>query len=433
VTPSSAPDVQALRASLGSPLRTLLVEMLLAAAAPVDERALGRRAPALPEDIHGCLFPLTESGWLTRCPADDAPEGTVAYAIAPDRRDALATELATARTQLSTVLTRLRAVHDDLLGPIVGDGPRIKLVFEQARVAARATVPTLLTGETGTGKDLIARAIHALSPRAPGPYVAVNVAALPQSLVASELFGHERGAFTGARRRRAGKLAVADGGTLFLDEIGELPLDGQVQLLRAVQERRVLPVGGTREIPTDFRLVAATHRDLHAMVAKGTFREDLLYRINVLEIRLPPLRERTEDIPALAAHFLALATERHGLPASPGFTASGLAALASAPWPGNVRELESAIYRATLLAGGAAIDAGRIQAALRGPLSALRTTTAPSEARPVGPVRLLDDVVRDAVQAAVARNAGNLSAAARDLDISRVTLYRHLRAAEAPR
>ena len=418
-------EVGALRASLASPLRTLLLDVLVEAGQALSERALGRSAPALPEDIHACLAPLVDTGWLSTA-AD--PSGEVLYGVAPDRAAPLEAQLAIARSALAPVLARLRAVRDELLAPIVGDGPRMRLVFEQARVAARAAVPTLLTGETGTGKDLVARAIHALGTRAAGPYVAVNVAALPQGLVASELFGHEKGAFTGARRRRTGKLVAADGGTLFLDELGELPLDGQVQLLRALQERVVLPVGATREVPTDFRLVAATHRDLHAMVRSGAFREDLLYRVNVLEIRLPPLRERVEDIPALAEHFLALAATRHGLPASPGLTESARARLAHEPSPGNVRELESVVYRAALLADGAPIDADLVALALHGPLSPERPAPAPGE-RPRPPIRNLDALVHDAIHGAVARHAGNVSAAARELDISRVTLYRHLRLA----
>jgi|GEM_PF-3056021 len=416
-------DPGALRASFASPLRVLLVEMLLEApGATLDGKTLGRRAMALPEDVAGCLSPLSASGWLV----ETAPG---VWRVPTDVEPSLQAVLDDAVRDQGQALARRRSVHASSYH-IVGDGPRMKLVFEQAQMAARTDVPVLVTGETGTGKDLVARAIHQLSARAGGPYVGVNVAALPGQLIESELFGHERGAFTGARRRRPGKLVSADGGTLFLDEIGELPVGGQVKLLRAIQERRVLPIGASREVPSDFRLVTATHRDLHDMVRRGGFRDDLLYRINVLEIRLPALRERPEDIPALTRHFLDIAVSQHGLPAPSQIAADAIPFLARQRWPGNVRQLESVVYRVALIADGAPITARLAAEALDGPLSASpprrRAGRKPVVTRHVRP---LDQVVQDAVVSAVERHGGNISAAARELSISRVTLYRHLRAA----
>jgi Nif-specific regulatory protein len=211
-----------------------------------------------------------------------------------------------------------------------------------AQVApSRATV--LLRGESGTGKEVVARALHDASQRAGRPFVAVNCAALPEALLESALFGHEKGAFTGAHEKQPGRFEAADGGTLFLDEIGELPLPAQVKLLRAIQERQFERVGGRRTITVDVRLVAATNRDLEAAVRDGQFRLDLYHRLQVVEVVLPPLRSRPEDVPLLAGHFLAQLAEEHGRSVS--LTADAMEALARAPWPGNVRQLRNVLER----------------------------------------------------------------------------------------
>ncbi len=222
---------------------------------------------------------------------------------------------------------------------------------ERIERVARSMAPVLIQGESGTGKELVARAIHERSSRGAGPFVAINCGAIPEALIEAELFGHRKGAFTGAQEDRPGVFQAAQGGTLFLDEIGELPLPLQTRLLRAVQERAVRPVGATAEQPVDVRLLSATHRDLAAEVAAGRFRQDLYYRLNVIEIPLPPLRERREDLPLLAGAVLQrLAAEAGTAPAA--LAPEALAALAAQPLPGNVRELENRLHRALALSRG---------------------------------------------------------------------------------
>jgi transcriptional regulator with GAF, ATPase, and Fis domain len=246
---------------------------------------------------------------------------------------------------------RSRLERQDIADSIVGGDSGLREVTERIAQVAVTDVPVLVLGETGTGKEVVARSIHARSQRAKGPIVCVNCGAIPPGLVDSELFGHERGSFTGASGTRKGWFERADGGTLFLDEIGELPLDAQVRLLRVLQERMFERVGGTRPIHVDVRVVAATHRNLEDMVQAGSFREDLWYRLSVFPIVLPPLRERLTDIPALAAHFAWRAGKRlGGAPLVP--SDSDVELLAAYDWPGNVRELAAVIERAAILGGG---------------------------------------------------------------------------------
>jgi len=254
------------------------------------------------------------------------------------------------RRDLEREVERLRAQVEsqERLGDLIGRSDPMQELFHTLRRVARSTTSVLIRGESGTGKELAARALHDLGPRAAGPFVAVNCAAIPDSLIESELFGHEKGAFTGASERRVGKFEAAAGGTLFLDEIGELAPAVQAKLLRALQDLRVERVGSTEPIQVDVRVVAATHRDLERDIAEGRFREDLFYRINVVPVALPALRERRGDIRRLAEHFLAAATERAG--AGPRqISREALAALERAPWPGNVRELQNAIEHGVAL------------------------------------------------------------------------------------
>jgi DNA-binding NtrC family response regulator len=236
-------------------------------------------------------------------------------------------------------------------GDMVGESPRIREVYRILQRVAATDTTVLLRGESGTGKEVAARAVHAGSPRTGRPFVAVNCATLSENLLESELFGHERGAFTGAVERRIGKIEVADGGTLFLDEVGEIPVTLQAKLLRVLQERELERVGGTRPIRVDVRVIAATNRDLERALREGTFREDLFYRLNVVSVRLPGLRERSEDIPLLASHFAAQTCRRLGRPTA-GFTAEARACLLRYAWPGNVRELSNAVERAIVLGEG---------------------------------------------------------------------------------
>jgi transcriptional regulator with GAF, ATPase, and Fis domain len=236
----------------------------------------------------------------------------------------------------------------------IGVSPVWQQVEARLREAAPTGLSVLLLGETGTGKSLIAQRLHPLSPRQDGPFVSVNCGALPESLVDSELFGHEKGAFTGAVSRKPGKIERAQGGTLFLDEIGDLPLATQARLLHVLQERHIERVGGVQALPVDVRVVAATHRDLEGMVAQGSFRADLFYRLHVFPIRVPSLRERPEDLPRLALHFAGRYAAALGYPA-PALGEEVLARLRARSWPGNVRELEHVLQRAVVRAHGSEI------------------------------------------------------------------------------
>jgi DNA-binding NtrC family response regulator len=242
-------------------------------------------------------------------------------------------------------------------GALVGRHPALLAAVELAERVAPTRSTVLVTGETGTGKELIAGIVHAASPRADGPFVKVNCAALPETLLESELFGHERGAFTSADRQRVGRFEQASGGTLFLDEIGDLSLATQSKLLRVLQEQEFHRLGGVRTLRTDARVVAATNKDLRAAIAAGEFRDDLFFRLNVITIELPPLRERVEDLERLAQHFLAEFAAELGRPRT-GFTPAALARIRAHAWPGNVRELRNAIERAVLMGDGPQLEAG---------------------------------------------------------------------------
>jgi transcriptional regulator with GAF, ATPase, and Fis domain len=266
---------------------------------------------------------------------------------------------------------------------IIGGEAGLRGVMERVERVARLDVPVLILGETGSGKEVVARAIHARSPRASGPFLRVNCGAIPPGLIDSELFGHERGSFTGATAERKGWFERADGGTLFLDEIGELPPEAQVRLLRVLQDGSLERVGGHRSLSVDVRVVAATHRDLRAMVGDGRFREDLWYRVAIFPIELPPLRDRVADVPALATHFALRAAMRFGTPPvvpSP----ADLDLLIRYPWPGNVRELSAVMERAVILGDGRSLAVDRAL----GPIPAragMGPIPAPAGARRVEP------------------------------------------------
>ena len=251
---------------------------------------------------------------------------------------------------------------DDNTLPLIGRSPAMQGVFRMITRVLRNDLTVLVTGESGTGKELVAEAIHQLGARKTGPFVAVNMAAIPHDLLESELFGHERGAFTGAVSQQIGKFEQANGGTLFLDEIGDMPADAQTRLLRALQSGRIRRVGGRQEIGVDVRIIAATNRDLAPMIAEGRFREDLFYRLNVVPIHLPPLRERREDIGALIRHFLGQAIAE-GLPKR-GISEAAVDALDSHDWPGNVRELRNVVFRLALLARDEIIDTDTVREAM---------------------------------------------------------------------
>ncbi|HEU4382898.1 MAG TPA: sigma-54 dependent transcriptional regulator [Anaeromyxobacteraceae bacterium] len=299
---------------------------------------------------------------------------------------------------------------------IVSKSATMQRMFELAQAAARSNSTILVLGESGSGKEVLARAIHAESPRAEGPFVPVSCAALTESLLESELFGHEKGAFTGAVARRKGKFEAAHGGTLFLDEVGDISGKLQLDLLRVLEDRRFHRVGGTELIEVDVRVIAATNKDLKRAVAEGTFREDLFYRLNVIPIVLPPLRERREDIPLLVSHFLErLSTEvKKDLS---GVSAEAMAVIMAHEWPGNVRELRNVLERGAVVATGNVIQAADL---------GLSRPGAPAAPEAVAPVSL-EEVEKRHIAEVLQHTGGNVSQAARILGIDRVTLYNKMR------
>jgi transcriptional regulator with PAS, ATPase and Fis domain len=302
---------------------------------------------------------------------------------------------------------------------IIGRSPALIRMLQTIERVAPTDVTVLLLGETGTGKELAARALHECSPRADQPFVAVNCAALPENLVESELFGHEVGAFTGATKRKIGRIEQASGGTLFLDEIGDLPAPAQAKLLRALQERTIERVGGTDAIRVDFRLVAATNQDLESGTAKGSFRRDLFFRLNVVSVHLPPLRERLEDVPLLVAHFLSRATERMDK-RDIRLNKHAVAAMQRYPWPGNVRELENVCTRLIALAPNGSV---------LGPenLDLFIAEEVANSPLPSAELRdILDFCEREIVKRMLDRHSGNRTKTARSLGISRQALQQKL-------
>jgi len=299
--------------------------------------------------------------------------------------------------------TRARSNHHD----IVGESSALREVLRLVDLVAETDATTLITGETGTGKELVARAIHESSRRRGGPLVCVNCAALPATLVASELFGHERGAFTGALQRKLGRFELAQGGTIFLDEIGELPHDTQVALLRVTQERVIDRVGGGRAVPIDVRIISATNRDLEEAVARGAFRADLLYRLNVVPLVVPALRDRREDIPLLVEHFLERYARSCGK-AIERISDDTLELLRSYDWPGNVRELQNIVERAVVLAQGGVLSVDPRW------LARLPAATEPSE-RPLTAQLTFQErcMIEGALSATLGRVSGPHGAAAR--------------------
>ena len=294
---------------------------------------------------------------------------------------------------------------------MLGASPKIREVFGSIRKVAASNAPVLLLGESGTGKEMVALAVHRRSARKDGPFVAINCAAIPETLLESELFGHEKGSFTGAHAQRAGRIEMAEGGTLFLDEIGELPLQVQVKLLRFLQEQTIERVGGRKTIQVDTRVVAATNSDLKQGIAAGKFREDLYFRLAVVVLRIPPLRERVGDITTLARAFLQKFGQENGRKGCE-FARSALAALEQHPWPGNVRELENRVKRAVIMAEGRQIMAADLELEESGGGATKRTL---KEAR--------DEVERQMVVAALERHKGKIAPAAIELGISRPTFY----------
>jgi DNA-binding NtrC family response regulator len=329
------------------------------------------------------------------------------------RRVSTQQALARENESLRRALKREYGFHD-----LVSKNAAMQRVFELARVAARSGSTILILGESGSGKEVLARAIHAESPRAAGPFSAISCAALTESLLESELFGHERGAFTGAVSRRKGKVELAQGGTLFLDEVGDISPKLQLDLLRVLEERRFQRVGGSETIEADMRVVAATNRDLSRAVAEGAFREDLFYRLNVIPIRLLPLRERREDIPLLVQLLLGRLAREVGRKID-GVSPQGMGALMAHSWPGNVRELRNVLERGAVVARGSVIQAGDLGLAMPG----LERGPPPLGKDPP----TLEEVEKRHVAEVLGWARGNVSLAARTLGIDRMTLYNKMR------
>ncbi len=360
-----------------------------------------------------------------RCGASD-------YMAKPFAVDELSSVLERAAA-IVTVDRESRQLREQLrssqgLGTMIGRSAEMEKLYRILSKVAQSTHPVLVLGESGTGKELVARTIHAYGPNAAKPFLPVDCGSLAPTLIESELFGYVKGAFTGANRSKDGLFVAAEGGTVFLDEIGELSLDLQAKLLRALQEKEVRPVGATHRVPIKARIVAATNRDLAAMVEKGTFRKDLFYRLNVVNLRLPALRERREDIPLLAAHFLDRLSKGHARKYT--LNDEALRTMMRHDWPGNIRELEHAIERACALSTGPVLQLGDLPTQLqqqgieahRAPATAEVSAESASEG-----VKPLADLEREAILSAIRSLSGDKLLAARMLGIGKTTLYRKLK------
>jgi len=386
--------------------------------------------------------------------------GAVDFFVKPVAPERLVVSLRNAMTlgELQTIVRTERGKRAGTLGlgDILTRSPAMHRVLTLAQKAAKSPIPVLIEGETGTGKELVARVIQGMGDRASKPFVAVNCGAIPANLIESTLFGHKKGAFTGAVADHAGKFAEAHGGTLFLDEIGELPLDAQAKLLRALQDGEIEPVGASKPERVNVRVISATNRRMLNLAQSGEFREDLYYRLNVFPIYLPPLRERMDDLDLLSSRFIAKSAAEAGKRVT-GLSPDAAALLRGYNWPGNIRQLENVLYRAVVLSHGGALEAAdfpQIVAQSLGREESVRLTTAlpvPSapvhidavrplrqqvEARPANPDRFLDargdvrpleTLERELIEFALQRHGGHMSKVARALGIGRSTLYRKLR------
>jgi len=350
--------------------------------------------------------------------------------------------------ELTSVLTRTsQRLHFDMesrqlrerlrtqtgLSGLIGTSPKMEEVYHILSKVAHSTLPVLILGESGTGKEMVARSIHMNGSNASNPFIPVDCGSLVPTLIESELFGYVKGAFTGANRAKEGLLAAADGGTVFLDEIGELPMDLQAKLLRALQEKEVRPVGATHAVPISARILAATNRDLSAMVVQGTFRKDLYFRLSVVNLKLPPLRDRRNDIPVLAAHFLERMHRENGT--SHVFSEEAIRLMTEYDWPGNVRELENAIERACALSSGPVLHMADLPTQLQD-FRAQRTQEArssithdefnPAETSGPAPIVSIADMERQAILGTIRQLNGDKLMAAKLLGIGKTTLYRKL-------
>jgi DNA-binding NtrC family response regulator len=421
-------------------------------------RSLPKRPPAIVQTAHGSI-----DAAITAMRA-----GAVDFVVKPVSPERLEVSIKNALKieALADELLRIKASARGELGfaDLIAGSEAMNRVLELGRRAAGSTIPVLIEGESGVGKELIARAIQGESTRRSGPFVTVNCGAIPEHLVESILFGHEKGSFTGASEKRTGKFQEADQGTLFLDEIGELPLEAQVKLLRALQDGEIDPVGAKHPVKVDFRLISATNQNLIALVNEGRFREDLYYRLNVFPIWMPPLRERLEDVPELVRHFIARFAAEEGKRID-GIEPEATAMLERYSWPGNIRQLENAVFRAVVLADTPMLTVGefpQIAAHVEGYAVTVPPAPAPKEKTPriegpvmlgesrapatihvpqgngkdaigipalsdSGDIRSLEAVEADMIRLAFGRYRGRMTEIARRLGIGRSTLYRKMR------
>ena len=407
-------------------------------------RAAGRQVPVIVQTAHGGIDTVVGA---MRAGASD-------FVVKPLSPERLKVSIANALKlgALEGEITRIKksAAGTLTFDDIITRSRSMQNVIALGKRAAKSQIPILIEGESGVGKELIARAIQGTGDRRAKPFITVNCGAIPEKLVESILFGHEKGAFTGANERHAGKFKEAHGGTLFLDEVGELPAEIQVKLLRALQDGEIDPVGASRPTKVDIRLISATNQSLAHLVESGDFREDLYYRLNVFPIRVPPLRERPDDIPELIRHFIARFAAEEGKPQLRGIDPATAAVLSSYPWPGNIRQLENAVFRAVVLADGdqltldefpqivAQLELGdeRGNGATAPPTDhglQLPPIVEPGPGVPVfqnGEVRPLGDIETDLIRLAVKHYGGRMSLVARRLGIGRSTLYRKIREIE---
>ncbi len=411
---------EALDTLRGTPIDVVLTDLMMPGMSGVD---LLKNVKAIAPDTE--VIVMTAYGTIERA-VEAMREGAYDFVTKPFRR-AQIERVVTRAVEKQNLLAENKALRAQLAdargarattGGIIGNAPALRKVLETARQAAPSTATVLLMGESGTGKELFARAIHQLSPRAEASFVAVNCGALPDSIIEAELFGAERGAYTGANTTRDGRFSRADGGTLFLDEVGELAPHVQVKLLRVLQSGEFERLGGSQTLHVDCRIIAATNLDLAQAVRNGDFREDLYYRLNVIPITLPPLRARPDDVPLLADHFLRLYAEKNGKTVE-GLSARGLARLVDYAWPGNVRELENTIERAVVLAQGTVIDEDDLPETILGERRDAQVLTIPLGTP-------LEEIERRVIRETLRFTDNDKKRAAQLLGIATRTIYRKL-------
>jgi two-component system, NtrC family, response regulator len=405
----------ALRLALASPLRLRLVADLLETPEGFSLEQAVLRSSRHVHDVVACLQPLIQWGLIA-----EVTHGRHRFRLRPEMPPELMAVIREIVATKAEYLSCERRVRHHVLAGMIGVNPKMQLVFELIGQMARIDVPVLITGETGTGKELVARAIHELGARRSFFFGAVNCAVLTETLFESQIFGHARGAFTGAARDHVGLVEQCHQGTLFLDEIGELSLTNQAKLLRVLQEGTFTRLGDRAPRQSDFRVIAATHRDLTTMVSKGLFREDLFYRINVFPIRVPSLRERLDDLPHLVLELMSGNSRRLGSGAwAMKISAEAIDVLRRHSWPGNIRELENIVVRATVMADGGPITPEHLPA-----LGAVANAAGLDE-EPAS-FKSLAEVERDHIHRVLVAKHGNIQATALSLGISRTTLYKKI-------